>query len=195
MPFGRILFALVLIFTTHSAFGQTIQERLKAIEDEIRRLQLELDQLKRDATSSQSVQQETAPAESPTKNINQEFFDQVIVPDLGADEREHPLEGRPEIFLQNRFSRGFVDGADPSDTEQNFQLTRIETRWSGRISPRIGAGLEMQFHPAPAGSADEIVNDAFIEFYPAGGVTLRAGQFVKPFGFDVQQSSYEREYP
>jgi hypothetical protein len=53
----------------------------------------------------------------------------------------------------------------------------------------------MQFHPAPAGSPEEIVNDVFIEFYPANGITLRAGQFVKPFGFDVQQSSSEREYP
>ena len=53
----------------------------------------------------------------------------------------------------------------------------------------------MQFHPAPAGSPEEIVNDAFLEFYPANGITLRAGQFVKPFGFDVQQSSSERENP
>jgi hypothetical protein len=53
----------------------------------------------------------------------------------------------------------------------------------------------MQFHPAPGGSPDEIVNDAFLEFYPVNGFTMRAGQFVKPFGFDVQQSSSEREYP
>jgi Phosphate-selective porin O and P len=195
MSFERILFAVLLILTSQTVFGQTVQDRLKVLEDEIRRMQQELDQLKRDAASPQSVQEETLPAESPTKTINREFFDQVIVPDLGADEREHQLEGRPEVFLQNRFSRNLVDGADLSDTQQNFQLTRIETRWSGRISQRIGAGLEMQFHPAPGGSPEEIVNDAFLEFYPANGLTLRAGQFVKPFGFDVQQSSSEREYP
>ena len=193
--FGKAALLLVLMSIARSAYPQTVQERVKALESEMQRLQQELEALKRDARAQTRAEANTPPPEPPTTVTNREFAEQVLIPDLGGDEREHQFTGRPEIFLQNRFSRGLVPGADPNETDQNFQLTRIETRWSGRVSPRIGAGLEMQFHPAPEGSADEIVNDAFIEFYPAGGVTLRAGQFVKPFGFDVQQSSSEREYP
>jgi hypothetical protein len=56
-------------------------------------------------------------------------------------------------------------------------------------------GFELQYHPAPMGEPDEIVNDAFVEYYPSERITIRAGQFVKPFGFDVQQSSSIRESP
>ena len=71
----------------------------------------------------------------------------------------------------------------------------METRWSGRLSPKVGLGFELQYHPAPDGSAFEIVNDAFVEYYPSDRVSVRVGQFVKPFGFDIQQSSADRESP
>lgn len=185
----------LLLLTAANVYSQTIQDRLKALEAEVIELQKQIEALKRETATTQSEEQSTLPAESPTKATNREFSDQIQVPDLGNDEREHKLEGKPEVFVQTRFSRNPVRNADPRETVQNFQLTRIEVRWSGRVSPKIGAGLEMQFHPAPAGSPEEIVNDAFLEFYPVKGLTLRAGQFVKPFGFDVQQSSSEREYP
>ena len=41
----------------------------------------------------------------------------------------------------------------------------------------------------------ELVNDAFIEYYATDAITIRTGQFVKPFGFDIQQSSSLRESP
>src|SRR5262245_10899439 len=185
----------LLLLTAANVYSQTIQDRLKALEAEVIELQKQIEALKRETATTQSEEQSTLPAESPTKATNREFSDQIQVPDLGNDEREHKLEGKPEVFVQTRFSRNPVRNADPRETVQNFQLTRIEVRWSGRVSPKIGAGLEMQFHPAPAGSPEEIVNDAFLEFYPVKGLTLRAGQFVKPFGFDVQQSSSDREYP
>jgi hypothetical protein len=59
----------------------------------------------------------------------------------------------------------------------------------------VGAGVEFQFHPALEGAAEELVNDAFVEFYLTPGITLRAGQFIKPFGFDVPRSSADREFP
>ncbi|MGH9629916.1 MAG: porin [Bryobacteraceae bacterium] len=71
----------------------------------------------------------------------------------------------------------------------------METRWSGRVSERLGIGFELQYHPAPQGSSFEIVNDAFLEYYASEKLTIRAGQFVKPFGFDIQQSSSVREAP
>ena len=43
------------------------------------------------------------------------------------------------------------------------------------------------------GASEEPVNDAFVEYYPTELVTIRAGQLVKPFGFDIQQSSTLRE--
>ena len=105
------------------------------------------------------------------------------------------LEPKPEIFIQTRFSHGFVSGATLEDATQNFEVTRIETRWAGHLSDRVGVGLEFQFHPALEGAPEELVNDAFIELYMTPGLTLRAGQFVKPFGFDVPRSSAEREFP
>ena len=74
-------------------------------------------------------------------------------------------------------------------------MTRIEAGWAGHPSDRVGVGLELQFHPALEGAAEELVNDAFVELYLTPGVTLRAGQFVKPFGFDVPRSSADREFP
>ena len=74
-------------------------------------------------------------------------------------------------------------------------MTRIEAGWAGHLSDRVGVGLELQFHPALEGAAEELVNDAFVELYLTPGLTLRAGQFVKPFGFDVPRSSADREFP
>ena len=82
-----------------------------------------------------------------------------------------------------------------SEFESNFSLTRIETRWAGRVADRLGAGVEIQFHPAIDGSPEELVNDAFLEYYLNDHTTVRVGQFIKPFGFDIQQSSSVRESP
>src|SRR5262245_27090441 len=194
MRYPILVLALVLLASSN-LYPQTIQDRLRALEAQVGQLQKEIEELKRETATTQAAPEPVSTPESPTKATKREFSEQIHVPDLGGDEREHKLEGKPEIFLQTRFSRNLLRSADPRENDQNFQLTRIEVRWSGRVSAKVGAGLEMQFHPAPAGSPDEIVNDAFLEFYPKNGITLRAGQFVKPFGFDVQQSSSEREYP
>ena len=44
-------------------------------------------------------------------------------------------------------------------------LSLLETRWAGRVADRLGAGVEIQFHPAIYGSPEELVNDAFLEYY------------------------------
>jgi Phosphate-selective porin O and P len=139
------------------------------------------------------AQQPTAPS-SASEELS-DFAKSILTPDLYDDERDGELQARPEIFLQTRFSRGRVKGAEPEDAVQNFELTRIEAGWAGRLSDRVGAGLELQFHPALEGAAEELVNDAFVELYLTAGLTLRAGQFIKPFGFDVPRSSAEREFP
>jgi hypothetical protein len=56
-------------------------------------------------------------------------------------------------------------------------------------------GFEMQLQPAAEGASEELINDAYVEYYPSESLTIRAGQFVKPFGFDIQHSSSARESP
>jgi hypothetical protein len=120
---------------------------------------------------------------------------QILRPNLGGDERDTKLSGRPELFIQSRYQTLPLAGTNIPTAPSNFVLTRMESRWSGRISDKVGMGFELQYHPAPMGAAAEIVNDAFVEYYPSEQLTIRAGQFVKPFGFDIQQSSSIRESP
>jgi phosphate-selective porin len=56
-------------------------------------------------------------------------------------------------------------------------------------------GFEIQYEPAVQGTPEQLINDAFVEYYASEAVTVRGGQFVKPFGFDIQQSSSVRESP
>lgn len=136
----------------------------------------------------------TAP-QTKAESHKDEFKDQILVPDLGGDERSTRLTARPELFVQTRFSELPLQGTNVSTAPSNFELTRMESRWSGALSDKVGMGFEIQYHPAPDGTPEQIVNDAFVEYYPSESVTLRAGQFVKPFGFDIQQSSKDRESP
>lgn len=122
------------------------------------------------------------------------FSERLIEPELGGDERDAKLTLRPEVFIQARYSALPIRNSEGA-FEPNMSLTRIETRWSGRVNERLGAGLEIQFHPALDGSPEELVNDAFIEYYLNDHASVRVGQFIKPFGFDIQQSSSVRESP
>ena len=131
-------------------------------------------------------------AAAQTRTADELFADQIVEPGLAETERDHSLVAKPELFIQSRFSRGVMKGAA---ADVNFQMTRIETRWSGRLTERLGAGLEIQFHPALDGAPEGLVNDAFVEHYATSRLTVRLGQFIKPFGFDIQQSSADREYP
>jgi hypothetical protein len=127
-------------------------------------------------------------------NSVEEFTKRIIEPELGASERNNVIEAKPEIFIQTRYSAAPIRDAG-SEFEPNISLTRIETRWAGKVADRFGAGLEIQFHPAIDGSPEELVNDAFIECYLSDHATVRVGQFIKPFGFEIQQSSGVRESP
>jgi hypothetical protein len=121
------------------------------------------------------------------------FARHVQGPSPAAEQRR--LTAKPDIFLQARFSTFPESEAALSDYAPNFRVARLETRWTGRLSDRIGAGVELQYHPAPDGAPDQILNDAYVEYYASQSVAIRAGQFVKPFGFDVQQPNSERESP
>jgi hypothetical protein len=201
----RLLTLLWVVLSAAAASAQQADERLRELERKldqaaghiqqltsiVESLRSEIANLKRKQTESIS-----APTSSrkPVEKSADEFNERVIGPRLGASERNHPIEPKPEIFIQTRYSAAPIrDSA--SEFEPNISLTRIESRWAGRVSERVGAGLEIQFHPAIDGSPEELVNDAFVEYYINDHATIRAGQFVKPFGFDVQQSSAVRESP
>jgi hypothetical protein len=165
-----------------------------ALQRTMEALTVEMQSLRLAAATSPAT---TVPSESGKSSENEvaAYKDQILRPDLGGDERESELSARPELFIQSRFQTLPVSGSTLQNAPSNFVLTRMESRWAGRISDKIGMGFEIQYHPAPAGAAQELVNDAFVEYYAGDAVTIRAGQFVKPFGFDIQQSSSIRESP
>jgi hypothetical protein len=165
--------------------------QLEQLNETVLALRAELARIKGERVSADSQTASLAPQAETAKD---EFARRVIEPELGASEREETLQARPEIFIQSRYSALPIRHTN-GEFEPNFSMTRIETRWSGKVSERIGAGLEIQFHPALDGSPEELVNDAFVEYYLNDHATIRVGQFIRPFGFDIQQSSAVRESP
>ncbi len=168
---------------------EQLNETMQALRAEIARIKGE-----RVKANSPTAVASPAPQSAPAETAKNEFAERIVDPELGASEREEKLHAKPEIFIQTRYAALPIPDAN-GEFEPNFSMTRIETRWAGRVSDRIGAGLEIQFHPALDGSPEELVNDAFVEYYLNKHATLRVGQFIKPFGFDIQQSSAVRESP
>jgi hypothetical protein len=159
----------------------------------------------RELRHPESTPREGAPARSPAPPFSNdtsatksdeahEFATRIIGSENGSDERDNKLNTKPEIFLQTRYSVAPLDGSGAA-YQPNLRLSRIETRWAGKINDRLGAGLEIQFQESVEGSPERLVNDAFLEYYVTDHATIRAGQFIKPFGFAVEQSSWLRESP
>jgi len=127
-------------------------------------------------------------------DASHDFAERIIGPEIGGNEQDNELEAEPEIFIQSRYSVAPLDGSGTA-FDPNLRLSRIETRWAGRINDRLGAGIEIQFQESVEGSPEKLVNDAFLEYYLTDYATVRGGQFIVPFGFAVQQSSWLRESP
>jgi len=124
-----------------------------------------------------------------------EFIDRIVDFGVSADERQNELTPRPHLFVQSRYSTLPFDHATVKEFASNFRISRTEMRWSGRINSRLGVGFELQYHPANDGDPTQIINDAFLQYYPTDHLTITGGQFVVPFGFDNQHSSARRESP
>ena len=151
--------------------------------------------------TSAAVPVAAPPASAPSEqtggtktDTNHDFAERIIGPENGANERDSVIEAKPEIFIQTRYSVAPLDGSGMA-FDPNLRLSRVETRWAGRINDRLGAGIEIQFQESVEGSPEKLVNDAFLEYYLTDHATVRAGQFIVPFGFAVQQSSWLRESP
>ncbi|MEW6211385.1 MAG: porin [Acidobacteriota bacterium] len=198
----RLMTLMWLISIALHTQAQQSDEKLRELERKldqasghVEQLASVIESLRAEIASLKS--EKSAARKSPAKKnekSDEEFIERIIEPELGLSERQHAMEAKPEIFIQTRYSAAPIrDSA--SEFEPNISLTRIETRWAGKVNERMGAGLEIQFHPALDGSPEELVNDAFIEYYLGNHTAIRAGQFIKPFGFDIQQSSSARESP
>jgi hypothetical protein len=124
----------------------------------------------------------------------QDFTARIVGAENGSNEHDNELNAKPEVFIQTRYSVAPIEGSGTA-FNPNLRLSRVETRWAGKINERLGAGLEIQFQESVEGSPEKLVNDAFLEYYLSDHATVRVGQFIKPFGFDVQQSSWLRESP
>ena len=152
----------------------------------------------RQADSTSAGLAATAPAPKDAGGAQpgaaEEFVARIIGPENGSDERDSMLEAKPEIFIQTRYSVAPIDGSGTA-FQPNLRLSRVETRWAGKINDRLGAGIEIQFQESVEGSPEKLINDAFLEYYLTDHATVRAGQFIMPFGFAIQQSSWLRESP
>src|SRR5262245_37608107 len=168
--------------------------QLEQLNEAVQSLRAEIAKFKGEANQDVRLPATASLQPAQAETASSEFAERIIEPEMGASEREEKLRARPEIFIQSRYSALPIRNSN-GEFEPNISMTRIETRWSGKVSERIGAGLEIQFHPALDGSAEELVNDAFVEYYLNDHATMRVGQFIKPFGFDIQQSSAVRESP
>jgi Phosphate-selective porin O and P len=145
-------------------------------------------------TSAPVAETKTA---TPTHTVSAEeaFVARIVDPGLGGDQRNNELKAKPEIFVQFRYSTLPTEGATIGDFKSNFRVTRAELQWSGAIGSSFGAGVEFQYQPANDGDPTQIINKAYLQYYPTAHATITAGQFTLPFGFDNEQSSKVRESP
>jgi len=178
----------------------TIQQSL---ENEIESIRKDLEAFRQargvaapSPSTSVSPSEAASPAQVPTSNKLSEFRERIINPDLGVGDREEDFFKRPTLFLQTRYLAGKLREVRINEGyEPNFDLNRLEFAMEGRVNERFGMGFEIQYHPATDGSSEELVNLAYLDFYLNPYTTVRAGQFIRPFGFDIQQSSFDRENP
>jgi hypothetical protein len=172
------------------------QARIGELENTLTKMAADLAAIKTqpNADAEQQGSARTAPDAAESDPADEQRT-AILAPDLGDDERDHGITLRPELFLQTGYAADPIDGATPDDAVTRFSVYRLEARWAGRVAERLGMGVEFQYQPAAEGASEELINDAFVEYYASDVLTLRVGQFVKPFGFDVQQSSSERESP
>jgi hypothetical protein len=198
------------------AHGQDRDQRIAELERQLAEAKGNVAALQKTiellSTEVQALRQPDAKAEAPAAaaapavpalskeaggtqtDATHDFASRIIGPEIGGNEHDNVLEAKPEIFIQTRYSVAPLAGSGTA-FDPNLRLSRIETRWAGKINDRLGAGIEIQFQESVEGSPEKLVNDAFLEYYVNDHATVRAGQFIKPFGFDVQQSSWLRESP
>ena len=176
--------------TEAKASVTALQKTIESLATEIQALRQPDHMTSADGAAVPGENQPSEELADPSAN----FSERIIGAENGSDEHDTELKAKPEIFIQTRYSVAPIEGSGTA-FDPNLRLSRIETRWAGKINEWLGAGFEIQFQESVEGSPEKLVNDAFLEDYFAEHATVRVGQFIKPFGFDVQQSSWLRESP
>ena len=74
----------------------------------------------------------------------QDFTARIIGVENGSNEHDSDLNTKPEIFIQTRYSVAPVEGSGAA-FNPNLRLSRIETRWAGKINERLGLALRSSF--------------------------------------------------
>ena len=202
-----LLFLVVIVPVLMNA--QDRDQRIAALEKQLAEakntiavLQKTVDSLSTDIRALHEPEKQSAKVVTPVAreesggktDVAQEFNTRIVGAENASNERDTDFNAKPEIFIQTRYSAAPIEGSGTA-FNPNLRLSRIETRWAGKINERLAAGIEIQFQESVEGSPEKLVNDAFLEYYLNDHATVRAGQFIKPFGFDVQQSSWLRESP
>jgi hypothetical protein len=171
-----------------------LELKLKLLAEQVTLLTQEIEALKTAGTATPSP----APAATAWRNDEigpASFAERVFGGFRLEQEAYRPINLKPDVFVQARYSAKPLDEATLDDYSPNFRVSRAAMRWAGRVEGRLGAGIELQYRAAPDGVPEQILNDAYLDFNVNKYITVRGGQFVKPFGFDVQQPDTERESP
>src|SRR5258706_2379489 len=204
-----VLLLFLVSIASVLAYGQDRDQRIADLEIQLAEAKSSIAVLQKTVDSlSTDIQELHQPEKGPAtvatslakKEVGektdaaQDFTARIIGAENGSNEHDSDLNAKPEIFIQTRYSVAPIEGSGTA-FNPNLRLSRIETRWAGKINERLGAGVEIQFQESVEGSPEKLVNDAFLEYYLTDHATVRVGQFIKPFGFDVQQSSQLRESP
>src|SRR5262245_2448302 len=143
-----ILLLLSLLTITGNA-QQPESARIKELEQKLDQTTRQLEQLNEAVQSlraemanlkGEANQDVRLPAPTPlqpwqAKMARSELAERVVGTDARASERGEPLRARPEIFIQSRYSALPIRDSK-GEFEPNFSMTRIETRWAGRVSER-----------------------------------------------------------
>jgi hypothetical protein len=174
-----------------------LESRLRAASLELAALTQEIETLKKDRPTAapRSARTSQAAPDAVPLEARHSFEQQILGSTRQQLEASTPLPVKPQIFLQSRFSTFPMEDATLADYSPNFRVSRLSARWAGSVDDRWGAGIEFQYRAAPDNVPEQLLNDAYLDFRATKALTIRAGQFVKPFGFEVQQLDPERESP
>jgi hypothetical protein len=178
--------------------AQTVEQRLGVLEERLREATAELNAIVAEVRELRAARAGSpgAPAQAAAgaEPLGAPLATGVISAPAASPETR-PLTIKPDMFVSGRYSAFPSADATFSDYQANFRVPRASVRWAGTLDNRWSAGLELQYRAAADARPEELLNDAYADLRVTRAVTVRAGQFVKPFGFDVQQRDWERESP
>ncbi|MBE4753146.1 outer membrane beta-barrel protein [Corallococcus sp. ZKHCc1 1396] len=124
--------------------------------------------------SAQPPAPEAPPPEAPIIQLSEEGFS------LSSGDKAFVVKLRGQLQADGRF---FVD-----DPERNGTNTFVMRRVRPILDGTFFGFVDFRFMP-DFGSAQPLVQDAWIDFHPSDKIRLRAGKFKTPFGLELLQAA------